>query len=265
MRPRPAPWSRLRASRGPASRSLATARASARGRRAHGALTATVLGASVASGCTFVGTGEGEVTSSALVARDCWHGAFDLRPDFFAAIPYRDTLQIRVQHGSDIQEVSDGVSVLVNEISGIRPRPCTFGSDCASGVCTEGMCEAEDRRGQALEVGLPPQLLDEIAPGIPFGAPPPVSMALYLQYSCHSQNVVLYAVEGSITFNDLFSGDPNESAGSEKLTDAFFDVMIADPRDAVPGTLDIPDDAKSPLTGWFRFHFQRGQPGQPFP
>jgi hypothetical protein len=219
----------------------------------------------VLTGCTFVGTGEGEVTSAALTAQDCWQGAFDLDPDFFAAVPFRDTLQIRVQHGSDIQEVSDGLAVLVNEVSSIRPRPCTLGSDCASGACTEGMCEAEDRRGQALEVGLPPQLLDEIAPGTPFGAPPPVSMALYLQFSCHNQNVVLYAVEGSITFNDLFNGNPNESAGSEKLTDAFFDVMVADPRDAVPGTLDIPAEAKSPLTGWFRFHFQRGQPGQPFP
>ena len=102
-------------------------------------------------------------------------------------------------------------------------------------------------------------------PGIDPGPPPPVSLALYLQFSCHNQNIVLYAVSGTITFNELFNGDPNETSGSEKLTDAVFDVVIADPRDAVPGTLDIPDSRTSTLTGWFNFFFKRGQPGQPFP
>jgi hypothetical protein len=92
-----------------------------------------------------------------------------------------------------------------------------------------------------------------------------VNLALYLQFSCHSQNVVLYGVSGTITFEELFSGDPNESVGAEKLTDAHFEVVVADPRDATPGTLAIPEAKSSRLTGRFRFHFQRGQPGQPFP
>lgn len=217
------------------------------------------------SACTFVGEGEGEVASNRLVARDCWDGAFDLDPDFFAAVPFRDTLQIRVQNGSDFQEVSDGVSLLVNEVSSIRPRPCTLGSECASGQCVEGQCLSEDRRGQVLEVGLPPQLINEIDPGIPVGAAPPVEIALYLQNSCANQNVVLYAIEGTIVFNQLFNGDPNESQGSEKITDAVFDVVVGDPRDAAPGTLDLPPERTSRLTGWFNFAFQRGQPGQPFP
>ncbi len=220
---------------------------------------------SLTTGCSFVGEGEGEVTSAALGVPDCWQGLYDLEPDFFAAVPYRDTLQIRIQRGSDLEEVSDGVAVLVNEVSAVRPTNCVLDSECSSGDCAGGICTGPDQRGTALEVGLPPKLLAEIAPGVPQGAPPPVSMALYLQFSCHNQNAVLYAMSGTITFDALFSGDPNESEGAEKLTDAYFSVIIADPRDAVPGTLDIPESKTSPLEGWFRFHFQRGQPGQPFP
>lgn len=231
-----------------------------------------------ALGCNIPGDGEGEVTSGALMVQDCWSDSFDLKPSFFATVPYRDTQQIRVQRGSDLQEVSDGVAILVNEVSAIRPTKCTLGSDCASGECVvsddrpgicpedfDRCCVGTDIRGQPLTVGLPPKLLNEIAPGVAPVIPPPVSLALYLQFSCHNQNAVLYAVEGSITFTALFDGDPNESSGAEKLTDAVFDVMIADPRDAAPGTLDIPEDRKSPLSGWFRFFFKRGQPGQPFP
>lgn len=201
------------------------------------ALTALLL-----SGCTFVGQGEGEVESTDLKVPTCWFGKYDLSPNFFATVPFRDTQQIRIQRGSDLTEVSDGVAIQVNDVPSIRKQ-----------------------LGQELDVGLAPKLLNEIAPGTPFGAPPPVNLALYLQFSCHNQNVVLYAVEGTIVFDALFSGDPNETVGAEKFTDATFSVMVADPRNAIPGTLDIPDEFKSPLEGWFRFHFQRGQPGQPFP
>ena len=209
-------------------------------------VTVLALSLTVATGCTFVGQGEGEVKSEHLSVPGCWDGPFDLNPDFFAAVPYRDTMQIRVQRSSDLQEVSDGLSVLVNDVPEIR----------SSALGTE------------VQVGLAPKLLAEIAPGKPQGPAPQVNLALYLQFSCHNQNIVLYAVSGTITFYELFSGDPNESVGAEKLTDAMFDVTIADPRDAVPDTgipLEIPEDRTSPLTGFFRFHFQRGQPGQPFP
>jgi hypothetical protein len=219
----------------------------------------------VLAGCEFVGQGDGAVTSERLVAQDCWEGSYDLEPDFFAGVPFRDTLALRIQRGSELQEVSDGVAVLVNELSSIRPTKCTLPSDCSSGVCSDGTCQGTDQRGQPLRVGLPPKVLNEIAPGLPLGEAPPVSLALYLQFSCHNQNTILYAVEGEITFFDLFNGDPNESEGAEKLTDATFSVMLADPREADPTTLEIPADKKSPLDGWFKFHFQRGQPGQPFP
>ena len=161
-----------------------------------------------------------------------------------ATVPFRNVQQIRIQHGSDLTEVSDGVAIQVNDAPAIR-----------------------NRLGEELTVGLPPELLNEIAPGVPqpMEEPPDASLALYLQFSCHNQNKVLYATSGTITFDALFSGDPNESVGAEKLTDARFSVTVADPRSALPGTLEYPDEATSPLEGWFRFHFQRGQPGQPFP
>ena len=72
-----------------------------------------------ALGCT-VGQGEGWVRSDQLLVPECWHGPFDLEPDFFAAVPFRDTLQIRIQRGSDLTEVSDGVAIQVNEVTAIR-------------------------------------------------------------------------------------------------------------------------------------------------
>ena len=117
------------------------------------------------TGCTFVGQGEGEVFSTQLFVEECWRGPYDLDPDFFAAVPYRDTTQIRLQRGSDLQEVSDGVAIQVNDVPDIR----------------------QNFLGQPLAVGLHPKLLNEIAPGVETGLPPPVNLALYLQFSCHNQ------------------------------------------------------------------------------
>ncbi len=199
-----------------------------------------------AMGCS-LGQGEGEVKSDALVAKECWFDAYDLRPDFFAAVPYRSTLQMRVQRGTDLQEVSDGLAVLVEDVSLVR----------------------DDLLGKPLDVTLSPGVLP---PGSDFALPPPegqpaIHLSLYLQRSCHNQNVILYAVDGSVTFHSLFSGDPNEAEAAEKYTDAEFDVWMGDPRDAPVGKRadEIPKELQSRVTGFFRFYFERGQPGQPFP
>ena len=49
-----------------------------------------------------LGEGEGEVYSDLLYAVSCWNDRYDMGPDFFAAEPFRNTMQIRVQHGSDL-------------------------------------------------------------------------------------------------------------------------------------------------------------------
>jgi hypothetical protein len=194
--------------------------------------------------CVSVGEGEGFVRSDHLRAPECWDAGYDLKPNFFAAEPFRDTMQIRIQRGSDLKEVSDGVTILVTSIEEVRAR-----------------------LGEPIEVGLPKGVAP---PGVPVGcgleACPErlVNIALYLHQSCHNQNAVLYATEGTITFDELFSGDPNEDDAAEKLTIASFDVLVGDPRVLAEGG-DEAQATQSRLTGYFQFFFQRGQPAQPFP
>jgi len=245
------------------------------------------------TGCS-LGQGEGVVHSDALFAHDCVQpseGAtcpfalpdggtgmdtgcdnYDLLPDFFAAIPYRSTIQMRLQRGTDIAELSDGLAVQVNDVDKIRkalcqkngqPDDCSIGDDGDAGVFVE------------VPVALPLGVRPAGAPISPL--PPcdeatqvcgvaPVSVSLYLQKSCHNQNTVLYAVSGWVRFHSLFSGDANEKSAAAKYTDAEFDVTIGDPRDAPLGEPAdaIPTEFTSHLTGYFRFYFERGRPGQPF-
>ncbi len=206
-----------------------------------------------AMGCS-LGEGEGELKSDKLAAHDCWDRAYDMKPDFFAAVPYRNTLQVRMQRGADVQEISDGLAILVDDVEKVR----------------------NNFLNRELKVSMPPGV---VPPGSPGGVDPPekdevtgetipsVHMALYLQYSCHNQNTILYAVDGAITFTSLFSGDPHERTGKDRLTDADFRVRVGDPRDADLGARpeDIPEDRLSEIYGYLRFYFERGQPGQPFP
>jgi hypothetical protein len=212
-------------------------------------LACAALAVAVTAGgsCVSVGEGSGSARSQQLFARDCWDDPFDLRPDFFAADPFRNAMHMRIQRGSDLLEFSDGVVILIDDIEGVRGR-----------------------LGEAIDVTLPQGVAP---PGVAVGSlcdgspcASPVHLALYLLASCHSQNVVLYATEGTVTFHELFSGDPNEKDAAEKLIEGEFDVTVGDPRDIVlvgddVGT--IPN--QSQLTGTFRFYFQRGQPAQPFP
>jgi len=266
------------------------------------ALAVTALASLGTAGCT-QGQGEGIVGSDQLWAKDCWCSGYNMQPDFFAAVPYRDTLQIRVQHGADVQEISDGLSILIDDVPAIRPRkgggdgllgkkllvnvpaelePLAPANWTLGGAANEG-CQAESFIAQ-----LPTDddtaknkkdkfqgLLDAFnaAPEPDLSAPSIVHMALYLQQSCHNQNTVLYGVKGSIMFTSLFSGDPNEAAADAKLTEAVFDVWVGEPKPAsAEGSGEMPQEGSGEMTkqltnlkGYFRFYFQRGQPAQPFP
>jgi hypothetical protein len=192
-----------------------------------------------AVGCT-VGDGSGDVKSDRLYLQGCWNGPFDLRPDFFAANPYRgEQLFIRVQRGDNNEEQSDGLSVVVTDLKAVQ-----------------GML------GTPIKVGLPPGV---VPPGQPVtGGPLPlVSLSLYLHQTCHEQNSATYSVGGEITFNSLFSGDLNEEDADARLTDAIFDVKFADPRELIDAT-DPAAVTSADVVGNFRFFFQRGQPAQPF-
>ena len=212
-----------------------------------------ILALLLVAGCS-TGEGTGWVRSDRLYIEDCWNGPFDLKPTFFAANPYREEeLLIRIQRGDNIEELSDGLTVHVRDIGRIR----------------------SELLGQPIEVGLPPGVTP---PGVPVEAdpdPPLVSLALYLHNTCHAENGTVYAmqpdrVEGAagahstITFASLFSGDPNESNADDRLTEASFEAVFADPRDLV-GQGTVPADKSSVVSGSFRFFFQRGPPAQPFP
>jgi hypothetical protein len=141
-----------------------------------GVFAATWVAAALASACS-QGQGTG-VACGTLDVRDCWTGAFNLQPNFFAAVPTQSTsftpvvsLQIRLQNGGNYESFSDGIAILVDDISKI-----------------------EAAVGQTLTVSLP---VGVTPPGVPIVANPNpsyVHASLYLQKSCRPQDVALYAV-----------------------------------------------------------------------
>ncbi len=212
------------------------------------ALVGAALWISFGAACS-LGDGTGDVRSDSLFAESCWEGAYDLRPDFFAAVPFRNALEIRVQRGGDLEDRSDGITVLIDDIADIRAN----------------------HLNQPVAVALPRGVSP---PGVPVGALCPadgcpesgVHATLYLLNSCHNENTVLYGLSGTVTFTELFSGDPNEKDAAKKLTAADFDIMVGDPQlilTSGPDKYSIPH--QSHVVGRFRFFFQRGQPAQPFP
>ncbi|APR83028.1 Hypothetical protein A7982_08377 [Minicystis rosea] len=244
---------------------------------------ATLLAAlPVLAGCS-LGQGTGDVKSDALFARECWGRAvddtsaigapYDLQPDFFAAIPYRNTLQIRVQRGTDYTEVSDGIAVLIDDITKIR-EAIAAQSDAGAGdagTTGTGGGDAGAAAKATFRVAIPAGVAPPGSPAVPppdlVADPPIVHVSLYLQRSCHNQNTILYGVDGTMTFSALFDGDPNETSAAEKLTDAELDIQVGDLRDTPFGEYagNVPPGLRSRLYGHFRFYFERGQPGQPFP
>jgi hypothetical protein len=209
-------------------------------RRSAAALCVVALGL-FASSCS-LGEGTGFVHSDRLQAKECTDHPYDLRPTFFGSNPFLGTQTIRLQHGEDIEENSDGVLILVDDTAYIRAH-----------------------LGEALPVMMPPGVTP---PGVPIVAqsdPAKVHMTLYLHNTCHGLNIALYAVSGTITFDKIFSGNRTEDKAEERLSEAHFDVMVADPRDQPPGGGAVDPDKMSHLVGEFRFFFERGQPAQPFP
>ena len=251
-----------------------------------GCVFALAGGATLTPACS-QGEGAGKVAGT-LNVPNCWTGPFELSADFLAGVPFRESLQLRIQSGSDFQSFSDGMSILLSDINKVRP-------DTAN--------DFAGRYFQPLVVDLPPEVTP---PGVPVKAkanPAIVSFALYLQKSCRTQNVTIYAVEevsiptdgtctaaplmgadpvvgcdpskagpdgvGSgkslISFTYVFDGKVDEPQAGERLTAGCFDVYLADPRDVAPGGLGPPPRCRGHIRGTFSFYFERGRPSQPFP
>ena len=212
------------------------------------ALTGTcgIVALAAPAGCS-LGQGEGVVHSDALYAKDCVlpgiscefgpadggaeagtdYGCdnYDLLPNVFAAIPSQKTLQMRIQRGTDITELSDGLALLITDVAEIRAALKARRDAAMAGGATED--EALETVFVDVPVALPPGVTTSGAPVSP--EPPcdaavmlctvtPVAMSLYLQKSCHNQNTMLYAVSGFVRFNSLFSGDPTEPSAAERIT-----------------------------------------------
>jgi hypothetical protein len=211
-----------------------------------------------------VGEGQGEVQSDRLMVGTCWAGEFDLNPTFFAAQPFSNTLRIRIQRGEQDIERADGLSLLINDVAGIRAdRLLLPGDDPANPTNPNAL----------LSVGLPPGVSP---PGYPIRDVPQfvdVSGTLYLNNSCNPENANLFSIGGWVSFDKLFSGDPNENNADDRQTIGHFELQMIDPREALP--LETPDENGvayyypperiSTLTGDFSFVFHRGTPAQPFP
>lgn len=200
-------------------------------------------------GCS-VGQGEGDVYSPLLFVDDCFQGEFDLLPTFFGANPFDDTLTIRVQRGERDILVSDGITILVYDVATVRRS--------------------------ALDIALPLGMPVGVSPvGFPLRSVPDhpaATLTLYLNNSCRTQNSVLTAVEGEVTFTQLFSGDLNEENSEDRITAGQFWARVVDPRHAIADTAPdgtptyrFPPEFMSDLVGDFQFVFHRGTPAQPFP
>ncbi|MEY2932225.1 MAG: hypothetical protein RL033_2974, partial [Pseudomonadota bacterium] len=179
-----------------------------------------------------------------------YEGKFDLHPDFFAANPFEDTLTIRVQRGEQDIQVSDGFTLLVNDVPDIRGG----------------------RMGVPLPLGLPVGVSPLGFPLPEAPSPPVASLSLYLNSSCRSQNSLLMAYEGEVIFTHLFSGDPNEDNSEDRRTDGTLWASVIDPREATPRaaadggpTFAFPSNRSSRIDASFSFVFHRGTPAQPFP
>lgn len=228
-----------------------------------------------------LGEGRGEARGE-LNVPDCWTGSFDLHPDFFAGIPYRSSLILKMQSGGDYATFSDSLSILVDDVRVIR-----------------GDNGLPSLLGTPLTVSLPPSV---VPPGVPITVdpnPPLVHATLSLQRSCQVQNVALHAMRevalssrglcedeprdggpppdpcsassttsrvgtSVITFTHLHNANPDEQAAHERLNEASFELYLADPRETCPGQ-SRPPPCRGRLKGSFTFYFERGRPLQPFP
>jgi hypothetical protein len=172
-----------------------------------GALLGGALLSALPPGCS-LGEGSGSVTGTLDVPL-CWSGRFDLKPDFFAAVPSlgmgttpttSDALQIRVQNGGDFEAFSDGLSILVDDAGEVRGDADALGNPRPSLL------------GKNLIVSIPPGVTPPGVPIVPNPTPSIVHATLYLQKTCRTQNVALYAM-GAVSLQA--DGTCNRPAGGE--------------------------------------------------
>ncbi|MGA2451614.1 MAG: hypothetical protein ABTD50_23395 [Polyangiaceae bacterium] len=151
-----------------------------------------------------LGQGTGSV-SGVLDVPDCWSGPFSLNPDFFAAVPSvsggletgSDAILIRIQNGGDNETFSDGLAILVDDAGEVRGDPAANGTPRPSLL------------GLPLIVSIPAGVTPPGVPLSPTATDSIVHASLYLDRTCRTQNVALYASD-SVTLHPDGTCDPLE-------------------------------------------------------
>ncbi|MDH5490466.1 MAG: hypothetical protein OEY14_00685, partial [Myxococcales bacterium] len=153
------------------------------------------------SGCS-EGAGEGEFVGVVSAPACGLHGeAFDLQPDFFAADPLGDSLSVRIQRGSNHEDLSDGIRIGVRSSSEVAEM-----------------------------LGTPLPLIDPST--VPLSAPlaeqPLVRGSFFLNETCPIDRGVFpvryVAVSGTVTFDAIYvpSMDDSELRIEGTLEEAHF-------------------------------------------
>ncbi|HEX3771611.1 MAG TPA: hypothetical protein VHV30_12125 [Polyangiaceae bacterium] len=191
-----------------------------RSARASGLALVAALGIAIAPGCSLA-EGSGSAVG-VLDVPECWSGDFDLKPTFFAAVPPTadtmgqgsgasyvgsDPLEIRIQNGGDFESFSDGLVIVVDDLGEVRGDPLPDGTSRPSLLDTN------------LVVSMPVSASSTGPPTTPDPNPGIVHATLYLQRTCRTQNVALFAmsavtVNGDGTCNPEDGGLPPLECGS---------------------------------------------------
>jgi hypothetical protein len=229
----------------------------ARPTRLVGFALAALLAVWLEPGCSLA-EGSGSV-SGVLDIPNCWAGPFNLQPNFFAAIPATtgaaesgasetdtstDALQLRIQNGGDFESFSDGLAILIDDAGAIRGDPGPDGTSRASLL------------DQNLVVSLPVGVQVSGVPVTPVANPGIVHATLYLQKTCRTQNVALYALS-EVSVNPDGSCDRPSTGDAPLPCGAPATIPDTDGGAIVPANGQPGADAEPPTgttrTSWINF------------
>ena len=195
--------------------SHAPRRARAVGFAVAGAVAVAIVIAS--PGCSLA-EGSGTITG-VLDVPECWSGPYNLQPTFFAAVPPTfdtvgtgagasaigsDPLQLRIQNGGDFESFSDGLAIVIDDLGEVRGDPLPDGTTRPSLLNTHLVVSLP-----VSSTGMGPPTTSDPNPGI-------VHATLYMQKTCRTQNVALYAMSAVTANADGSCGRPD--GGDPPLT-----------------------------------------------
>ena len=187
-----------------------------------------------------LGQGVGEATGEVHLP-DCAveNTAYSLEPSFFSADYVSDprtrvpggaerTVVLRMQRGGYRESLSDGLTILLRDITEIQP------------LLPMSIEISRDEGAMAL-------------------------MTLYLNETCESGFPrefwtvpgVLQGVSGTLTLDSVHSPSAPIAGGTGEFSGTFTGVRFVD--------VGAPDTRFAVLDGWFAFPYQRGRPAQRFP